>query len=160
MNRYRIATCLALSTLAVFALTIAVYAADSQIGTWKLNVGRSKYDPASLATKSQTSTITAASGGIKASATMVDSADKTVTYDFTAKYDGKDYAVHGDPTRDTTAYTRIDDHTYTTINKKAGKVTTTVHFVYSADGKMRTLTSTGTNAQGQKINNVTVWDRQ
>jgi hypothetical protein len=39
-------------------------------------------------------------------------------------------------------------------NKKDGKVTTIMRTVYSRDGKSRTATTTGVNAQGQKVNNV------
>jgi hypothetical protein len=41
-----------------------------------------------------------------------------------------------------------------------GKVTTTSRVVVSADGKTRTITTTGTDTQGRTVNNVTVWDKQ
>jgi hypothetical protein len=34
------------------------------------------------------------------------------------------------------------------------------HSTISQDGKTRTITSNGKNAQGQTTNNVTVWDKQ
>ena len=34
------------------------------------------------------------------------------------------------------------------------------HIVVAADGKTRTSTTTGTNAEGKKINNVMVYDRR
>ena len=34
------------------------------------------------------------------------------------------------------------------------------HLVYARDGKSRTITTTGTNPQGQKVNNVVAWDKQ
>jgi hypothetical protein len=46
------------------------------------------------------------------------------------------------------------------VNKKGGKVTTSGRTVYSKDGKLRTITTTGTNVQGQKVNNTAVWERQ
>jgi hypothetical protein len=54
----------------------------------------------------------------------------------------------------------VDDYTLDITNKKAGKVTTTIHAVYAKDGKSRTETVTGTDAQGGKINNVTQWQKQ
>jgi hypothetical protein len=41
-----------------------------------------------------------------------------------------------------------------------GKVMTTNHIVVAADGKSRTVTISGTNAQGQKIHHVVVYDKQ
>jgi len=52
------------------------------------------------------------------------------------------------------------DDTGPTTSKKADKVTTTNISVVSSDGKTRTVTTTGTNARGQTVNNVTVYDRQ
>jgi hypothetical protein len=46
------------------------------------------------------------------------------------------------------------------ILKKGGKVTTTQTSAVSSDGKTRTVTTTGTDAAGQTVNNVAVYDRQ
>lgn len=60
----------------------------------------------------------------------------------------------------TRAYTRIDSRTYQYVQKEDGKVTLTSRVVVAADGKTRTITTTGKNAQGQTINNVIAWDKQ
>jgi hypothetical protein len=54
----------------------------------------------------------------------------------------------------------MDDFTYDFVSKKAGKVTTTSHMVISRDGKTRTFTTTGTDAEGHKVNNTSVYDKQ
>jgi len=54
---------------------------------------------------------------------------------------------------------KIDDYNIEITNKKGGKVTTSIKAVYAKDGKSRVETVTGTNAQGQKVNNVTEWTR-
>ena len=46
------------------------------------------------------------------------------------------------------------------MNKKGGKVTTMQRNVVAADGKTRTVTTTGTDAQGQKVNNLAVYEKQ
>ena len=46
------------------------------------------------------------------------------------------------------------------VSKKNGKVTQSQRNVVAADGKTRTVTTTGTDAQGQKVNNVAVYDKQ
>jgi len=59
-----------------------------------------------------------------------------------------------------TARTRINATTIQTVNKKGGKVTTTNTSVISSDGKTRTITTKGTNGQGQTVNNVQVFEKQ
>jgi hypothetical protein len=62
----------------------------------------------------------------------------------------------GSPDYDTINFTSMTDATL----KKGGKVILTTKVVVSSDGKVRTLTMTGTNAKGQKVNNVVVFDKQ
>jgi flavin-dependent dehydrogenase len=44
--------------------------------------------------------------------------------------------------------------------KKDGKVTITGRIVVAADGKSRTLTTSGTDAQGKKFKSIAVYDKQ
>ena len=82
-------------------------------------------------------------------------------WSYTSNLDGKDTPVTGNnPNADMIAVKRIDSNTLEAVNKKGGKVTTTQKNVVSADGKTRTVTTTGTDAQGQKLNNVTVFEKQ
>lgn len=154
---------MSLGVLGVVVILIApsflLAQADPAIGNWKLNLAKSKYEPGP-APKSEMRTY-AASGpnGIKARFDRVDAAGKIVTITYDAKYDGKDVPYTGSPDADMIALTRVDARTINAVLKKNGKVVQTTKAVTSADGKMRTLTTTGTNAQGQKINNVTVFDR-
>ena len=60
----------------------------------------------------------------------------------------------------TRVYKRIDSRTYEYVQSVGGKVTVTARTVVAADGKTRTITTTGKNAQGQTINNVAFYDRQ
>ena len=90
----------------------------------------------------------------------VDGEGKTVHWDLQAKYDGKFYAFKGNADADMLAYKRIDANTVEAITQRAGKETGKTVIVVSKDGKTRTLTQTGTNAKGEKINNVIVYDKQ
>jgi hypothetical protein len=83
------------------------------------------------------------------------------------KFDGKDYpmqvTVDGKPNpdaADTVTARKIDDHTYEFTNKRNGTVLTTIKEVISTDGKTRTATITGTNAQGQAVNTTVVYEKQ
>jgi hypothetical protein len=80
---------------------------------------------------------------------------------YTTNYDGKDSPITGNcQYGDVAAVTRVDANTTRTIYKNGGKVTTTQTSVVSGDGKTRTVTAKGTNAAGQPVDNVTVYDRQ
>src|SRR5215813_596879 len=149
-----LAVCLfATSSLSSFAQT------DPHIGTWKLNLAKSKYSPGPPP-KSQTATFEAAGQGVKVTAKITDAEGKTVDFQFTANYDGKDYPVTGNPDVDATALKRIDANTVEFTRKKAGKVVATATSVISKDGKTRTLTEKGVNAKGEKVSNTLVFDRQ
>ena len=50
-------------------------------------------------------------------------------------------------------------HTEFTV-KKGGMVTITGRVVVSADGKTRTVTTSGTDPQGKKFESTTVYDKQ
>jgi hypothetical protein len=156
MKIYRVVL-LAFVLMAVTSLM--AYADDMNVGTWKVNLAKSTYSPANLAPKSSSTKNEGVAGGIKTVADIVDADGKKVHYEYTAKYDGKDYAVTGDPNRDMVSVKKIDENTYDFTSKNGGKVTTTSHIVYSKDGKLRTLTTSGTNAQGIKVNNTVVSEK-
>jgi len=134
--------------------------ADSQVGTWTLNIAKSKYSPGP-APKSGTTKIEAAGAGTKVTVDQVAADGGKVHWEFTANYDGKDSPVTGNnPNADTVARKRIDANTVETVSKKGGKVTTTQTSTVSADGKTRTVTTKGTNAEGKPVHNVAVYERQ
>ena len=54
----------------------------------------------------------------------------------------------------------VDGTHYEFVTRVNGKVTTTTRVVHASDGKTRTITTTGTNEQGQKVNNVVVWEKR
>jgi len=144
----------------LLALSAAANAQDPNLGTWRVDLAKSKYNPADLAPKSVTVRSSAVGKGLNVVVDVVDFTGKPLHYEYTAMYDGRDVPVKGDPGRDTTAMKRIDDLTFEQTNKKDGKTTTVSRYVYTRDGKSRTQTTTGMNLQGQKINNTVVWIRQ
>ena len=134
-------------------------AGNPMLGTWKLDPAKSRFSPGP-ALKSQTAKLAAVDGGLKVVADRIDADGTRTHFEWTAKFDGKDYPVKGDPNRDAVSVRKIDDYTLEITNKKGGKATGTIKAVYAKDGKSRTETATGTNPQGQKINNVTQWNKQ
>lgn len=149
---------------AAIAITVPVTAqgSDPWLGSWKLNLATSKYDPANLAPKSQTIMQEAQpGGGFKATVDGVNAQGTSTHAENTTMFDGKPSEIKGAPDANTTrVYKRIDDRTYEYVQSANGKVTTTTRTVVAADGKTRTLTTTGKNAQGQTVNNVAVYHRQ
>jgi len=155
----RVTTILAATVLAL-AVSAAAQPKDSFAGTWRLNVAKSKYTPGPTP-KSITSTYEVAGRGYKISVKNEPASGPVSEYSYTTNADGKDSPVSGNnPNADMMAVKRIDAHTLETVSKKGGKVTITQRSVVSADGKTRTVTTTGTDGQGQKVNNVGVFDRQ
>ncbi len=145
--------------LVAFALNVSAAAADQQSGTWKMNPAKSKYSPGP-APKSVTVKIESDADNIKLSSDGIDAAGNPTHVEFTAKYDGQDYPITGVPNAETIALKRIDASTTESTSKKAGQVVMTVRSVVSNDGKTRTSTFKGKDAQGQDVNNVVVYDKQ
>jgi hypothetical protein len=136
---------------------------DPLLGTWKLNLAKSKYTPGPPA-KSQTITYAAVPNGLKVTVDGVAGDGQKIAYGYTAMFDGKDYpeAGVGMPNgMDTiSGLKHIDTSTTAYVGKRAGKVVQTSRRVVSKDGKTLTITSTGTNEKGQKTETVTVYDKQ
>jgi len=146
-------------TLAFCFLGSAVcFAADPQMGTWKLNESKSKITPGTL--KNTLVVYSSMFGQVKIKSDGIDANGKPVHFEWSGKFDGKDYPVTGDPNSDARSYTKVNERTLTTTNKKNGKVTVTGQIVISADGKSRTLTLKGTTPKGRKFKNVAVYDKQ
>src|SRR5687767_9628439 len=119
--------------IAIFAVSIALSGqtkVDPAVGTWKLNVEKSKYSPGP-APKSQTLKFEAWDGGLKLTADGVDSEGKPTHAEYAAKFDGKDYPFTGSPNADAIALKRIDDYTIEATWKKGGKVTITARTTIS-----------------------------
>ncbi|MEN3370527.1 MAG: hypothetical protein V7609_2670 [Verrucomicrobiota bacterium] len=128
------------------------------MGTWKLNEAKSKLGTG--APKNNTVVYAAAGDSIKVTVDGTDADGKSAHSEWTGKFDGKDYPVTGDATANMRSYKQIDDRTLELTNKKDGKMTVTGKIVVSADGKTRTVTMSGTNAKGEKIESVGVYDKQ
>ena len=124
-------------------------AADPQAGTWKLNESKSKITPGTL--KNTQVVYSSMFGQVKVTSDGIDANGKPMHVEWSGKVDGKDYPLTGDPNSDTRSYTKVNDRTLTTANKKNGKIRVTGQIVISADGKTRTITVTGTTPKGKKF---------
>lgn len=83
----------------------------------------------------------------------------TGDFSYTAKPDGTDYPVK-DFRDDAVALQFPDAYTVTSIYKRAGKVADEDRWVVSRDGKQMTMTVTGTLANGARISEELVFERE
>jgi hypothetical protein len=147
-----------LSIAAIFAVVAVSFAADVNMGTWKLNDAKSKISAG--APKNNMVVIAVAGDSVKVTVDGAGADGKAAHNEWTGKFDGKDYPIAGDPAADARAYKPVNDHTLALTEKKGGKVTITGRVVVSADGKTRTVTVNGTDANGKKMSVTFVYDKQ
>ena len=147
-----------LLTLALCFVAALGFASNPNMGTWKLNEAKSKFPPG--APKNQTVVYEAAGDKVKVTVDGVDGEGKPTHNEWTGMFDGKDYPLTGDPNADTRSYKKIDDRTTELTNKKAGKVVAMGKIVISADGKSRTVTVSGTDPMGKKMESTAMYDKQ
>jgi hypothetical protein len=145
----------------VLALATLVSAAakDPFVGTWKLNVAKSKFD-GGVPPKSSTATITTVGNKRRVAVHTVPANGPELNTESTAADDGKDYPLQGSATVDSVAVTRIDARTVERKDKKAGRLVATLRARVATDGKTMTINQKGTTLQGQPYSNTLVYDRQ
>jgi hypothetical protein len=129
--------------------------AQSNMGTWTANIGKSTYSP-DPAPKS--STLTIAASGVTVD--LVPATGPAQRWTYGGTYDGKPVPVTGHPNADTATRKRLSPTTTETTFTKAGKVTSVNTSVVAADGKTMTITAKGTTAQGQPSLNVQVYEKK
>ena len=153
----------ALLTVAVGCFVVLFGAgtlAQSNVGTWAMNVARSKYSnnnpPKSAVLKIE------ASGNVTVTTVDVAAADgSTQHWTYRSAYDGRDVPISGNnPNADTASRRRVSPTTTETTFKKGGKVSTINTAVVSSDGKTMTITAKGTDAQGKAVLNVQVYEKK
>src|SRR5689334_4016377 len=83
-------------------MAVAALGADNSIGTWKLNMDKSKFSP-TTPVKSLTVTREAADGGAKVTTTGEAADGTAINSGYTAKYDGTETKVEGNAPYDTIA---------------------------------------------------------
>ena len=150
---------LAVSTMLLFALTSVASAADPFIGTWKLNLDKSKY-AAGAAPKSMTRTYAVAAGGIATTVTGVDADGSTISQAATLTYDGKDDAWTGSAAFDAVSLKKVNGTTVKGVLKKDGKIVGHTTRTLSAKGTVLTLATAIKTAKGGTTHETAVYDKQ
>ena len=144
--------------LCFFAGAACFAADDPQMGTWKLNESKSKLTPGTG--KNDTVVYEVSGDEVKVTIDGTDKDGKPTHNEWTGKFDGKDYAVTGDPTSDMRSYKKVGDRILAFTVKKDGKETVKGRIVVAADGKSRMVTAHGADEQDKKSKEKAAYDKQ
>lgn len=146
-------------TLALCFAAASICLADSpQMGTWKLNEGRSRLVPGTI---KNTTVIYAADGdNMKVTIDGVDKDGKPVHSVWVGKFDGKPYPVEGNPVYDAVSYKMVNDHINTIKATKDGKTVWSGTITVAKDGKSRTVGVSGKDAEGKEFESRAVYNKE
>lgn len=148
-----------LTSLACFASAVALAsAADPWIGTWELNLAKSRFSPGP-GPRSEVRTYTATADGEKAVYDGVVAEGKRHLGESVYRFDGRDAVVTQTDDAETQALTRAGTHSVTAVVKKSGRVWANAVRTVSADGRMLTVRFKGTGTTGQAVDDSWVFDR-
>lgn len=146
-------------TVAIWLVaTAASFAANPHMGTWKLNEAKSKLN---LGMTGKNSTVVYAEQKDKTKVTVdgVAKDGKPTHSVWVGMFDGKAYPVKGNLPYDSVAYKIVNDRTNDITAMKDGKMIWSGRITVSADGKSRTVTITGTDANGKKFSGEAFYDK-
>jgi hypothetical protein len=140
-----------------FVVAAACFAANPHLGTWKLNESKSKLPPGMG--KNTMVTYTEQKDKITVTVDGVDKDGKSTHSVWVGKFDGKAYPVKGNLPYNSVAYKMVNERTNDITAMKDGKMIWTGRITVGADGKSRTVTINGTDANGKKFNGTAVYDK-
>jgi hypothetical protein len=134
------------------------FAADPIVGSWKLNVAKSKFS-SGQELKAGSRVYTEANGVYTLDQKLTGADGKEISY--RVQYsDGKDMKQDSGGAVDTTHAKKVDANTWDFDLKKDGKVVGHVHRVVSADGKTLTVHNTGMMISGVTGDQTLVFAKQ
>lgn len=147
------------AALAVGAAAVTVAATDPLIGTWTLNLEKSKFTPGP-APKSQTRTYAQTAQGISLTVSGVAADGSAISQQSTFNYDGKDYPISGSPDYDAISLKKVNGSTTKAEMKLKGAMVGTTTRTISEHGKVLTLKTKAKNAKGADYEFIAVFDKQ
>ena len=153
----------ALLTISLAGTAAAQSKNDPSIGTWKLNVAKSKFTPGPPI-QGDTRSYEVNEAGWLFATTETTQPDGTRTgVRFAAKFDGKAYPQIGRfaPTVTLITYEPVDRRTLKyTQRDTSGKIVSTNTRTVSEDGKTMLIEQRTSNASGQPVVNIELFERQ
>jgi len=147
---------LSLATLLAVLVAGPAIAADPVLGTWELNVAKSKFagTPLTAGTRVYSET-----KGLYTLDQKVTGADGKEMSSRTTYRDGREEKQPAGGVSDATLAKKIDVHTWNFELKKDGKVVGHVHRVVSTDGKTLTVHNSGAKLTGAEGDETLVFDK-
>ncbi len=136
----------------------ACFAANPQMGTWKLNEAKSKL-PEGMG-KNTMVVYTEQKDKIKVTVDGVDKDGKPTHSVWVGQFDGKAYPVKGNLAYNSVSYKMVNDRTNDITAMKDGKMLWSGKIEVAADGKSRTVTINGTDADGKKFKGKAFYDKE
>ena len=128
-------------------------------GTWHLNTGKSKFSSAQYTPKSDTRTYTVAGNRLTMRASGINSDGKAMKWSYSARTDGKSYAVSGNPNVDHIKLTFVSPREFKSATTQKGKAPARSTATLSADGKMLTISRSILIAKGGPTDDTLVFER-
>ena len=132
---------------------------DPVFGTWILNLAKSKYQPGPPP-KSQTRTYEPHADGVHAVIKTVEADGRVTAIEYTAKYDGVDYLITGNPDWDVITLKRVSAYGAEATLSHAGNEMGHARRVVSRDGNTMTITLHAQVEGKPVVDNVAVFDKQ
>src|SRR5438067_5098398 len=140
-----------------FSAMVICFAANPQMGMWKLNEAKSKMPPGMG--KNTMVNYEEQKDKVKVTVDGVGKDGKATHSVWVGKFDGKAYPVKGNLPYNSVAYKMVNDRTNDITVMKDGKIGWTGQITVAADGKSRTVTINGTDANGKKFKGKAVYDK-
>jgi len=152
-------SCTTLLLVPVLACTKVQQPPDPLVGTWTLNIARSKFRPG-LPPKSMTVTYEQVPEGLHATSIVVLRDGTSSRNEYTAAYDGKDYPITGVAKVDSVSIRQVDTLTSERIDKRGGeRVQSYLRQVY-ADGRTMIVTQKGADAMGSLVDHTMIFEKK
>ena len=142
--------------LDAFQLRATAEPPPQQIGSWRLNVAKSKYTPGPPL-RSETRVYTKGADGVNGVVSRVYSDGRSERFEYLANF-GKDMMVTGIPEYDSVMLRKVDELTSDAVLSHAGIVYGVARRVISADGKTMTITFDRKSSE-TPVHNVAVYDK-
>jgi hypothetical protein len=153
----------ALLTISLAGTAAAQSKDDPSIGTWKLNVAKSKFTPGPPIQGDTRSYEVNDSGWLFVTTETIQPDGTRTGVRFAAKFDGQAYPQIGRfaPTVTLITYEPVDRRTLKyTQRDTSGTIVSTNTRTVSADGKTMLIEQRTTNASGQPVVNIELFERQ
>jgi len=140
-------------------LATALWSADPILGTWKLNVQRSRFLPGP-AFKSETRTYEEDKDGIKVTIRTVDGKGREAVSVYLTTPDGQQHSVSGrGGPADSVALKRVNEFTAESTLMHAGREIAKTTRVINPNGMTMTITYKGLDPDGTPVTNTLVFER-